>query len=267
MFSSLRVGSTVRFLLALWLTSLRATMARRIAFVTQIVFMALNNFIVFTFWWLLFQRVPSIRGHSLGDVAVLFGVVSGGFGVAVTLAGGMRYLGRMIDDGDLDSFVSQPKPTLLYALGARTHASGVGDLLSGIALIALSGKIGLPGAPLVAIAIVASALAFVATGTLFYSLAFWFGKTDGVARQLFDMLITFSLYPERLFGGALKLVLFTLLPSAYVGYLPARFIQTPTVSGLLVLFAAATAYSLLAVYVFERGLRRYCSGSRFGVAG
>jgi len=36
---------------------------------------------------------------------------------------------------------------------------------------------------------------------------------------LWELLITFSLYPEPLFGGALRLALFAVLPAAFVGYI------------------------------------------------
>ena len=52
-----------------------------------------------------------------------------------------------------------------------------------------------------------------ACGIVFFSLAFWLGRVDGLARQLWDLLVTFSLYPEPLFGGALRLALFTVLPA------------------------------------------------------
>src|SRR4051812_37728878 len=117
-----------RFLGALFATSLSSAMAQRGAFLMQVGLMALNNAIFFTFWIVLFTRVSKIRGYSLADVAVLYGVVAAGVGLAVTVAGGVRLLARCIYEGELDSLLSQPKPTLLYALGRRTVASGLGDV-------------------------------------------------------------------------------------------------------------------------------------------
>ena len=76
-------------------------------------FSTLNNGIFFTFWIVLLSRVPSIRGYELGDVAVLYGIVAVGHGLAVFFAGGLEQLARAIDDGELDSLLAQPKPTLL----------------------------------------------------------------------------------------------------------------------------------------------------------
>jgi len=258
-----RARALARFSGALFATSLASAMAQRGAFLMQVGLMALNNAIFFTFWIVLFSRVPKIRGYGLSDVAVLYGVVAAGIGLAVTVAGGVRLLARFIHEGELDSLLSQPKPTLLYALGRRTLASGIGDVVSGIVMIVLSGVVGLSRVPVVVVAVLASALICVASCVLFNSIAFWLGRVETASRQLFESLITFSLYPEPLFGGAMRLLLFTLVPAGFVGYLPARLVSEP--SGVLIaeLVVAAMGYGAAAWFVFDRGLRAYSSGSRF----
>jgi ABC-2 type transport system permease protein len=107
----------------------------------------------------------------------------------------------------------------------------------------------------------------VASCVLFNSIAFWFGRVETASRQLFESLITFSLYPEPLFGGAMRLLLFTLVPAGFVGYLPARLVRDPSGEVIAELVVAAVGYSAAAWFVFERGLRAYSSGSRFELNG
>jgi ABC-2 type transport system permease protein len=248
-------------------TNFKATLALRGAFVIQVVFMALNNFTFFVFWWALMGHVTTLRGWRLGDIQMLFGLVAAAFGLTVTVAGGVRHLGRLIEDGDLDTLLTQPKSVLVYALGLRSQPSGFGDLISGLIFIAWSGQVSWRTTPLVLVVIIASALILVASGIVFFSLAFWLGRVETVATQLWELLITFSLYPEPLFGGALRLVLFTVLPAGFVGYLPVRLIHAPSVTNVAILLIVATAYMGLAVLIFDRGLRRYASGSRFTTFG
>jgi ABC-2 type transport system permease protein len=260
-------ANTIVFARALSATNLKAAVALRGAFLIQVVFMALNNFTFFVFWWALMRRVPSLRGWQIGDVEVLFGIVAAAFGLTVALAGGVRYLGRFITDGDLDTLLTQPKPVLVHALGLRLQPSGFGDLLSGMLFLAWSGHVSWRTAPFVALAIGASAVIFLACGIIFFSLAFWLGRVETVARQLWELLITFSLYPEPLFGGALRLALFTILPAGFIGYVPVRLVRSPSMGELSVLFMAAAGYLALANGVFQRGLGRYASGSRFTTFG
>jgi hypothetical protein len=48
---------------------------------------------------------------------------------------------------------------------------------------------------------------------------------------------------------------------------PARLVRDPSAVDAVMLLAAAGIYLTLAAAVFQRGLRRYASGSRFGVFG
>ena len=237
------------------------------AFAMQVIFMAVNNFTFFVFWWILMRRVPEILGWRLTDIELLFGIVAVAVGLTITVAGGVRYLGQFIEEGELDTLLVQPPPVLLYAVGMRSQSSGFGDMVSGLILIALSGHVSWVDTPRVVVAIVAAALVFAASGILFFSVAFWLGKSDTVARQMWELVITFSLYPEPLFGGVLRLMLFTVIPTAWVGYMPVHVARQASVGQLLVLVSAAAGYLVLAAGTFQCGLRRYASGSRFGVFG
>lgn len=229
--------------------------------------MALNNVAFFVFWWLLFGRVPHLRGWRAEEVQLLFGMSACGFGLMQAVAGGAVHLSRFVDEGVLEPLLTQPKDTLLYALGCRSQASGFGDLASGAVFVACSGYLSWASAPLVVIGMLASAATFTASCVLLFSLAFWASKTHALSRQLLDIIVTFALYPEPLFGGGLRLVLFTLLPAGFVSYLPARLVRSASLFDLLLLLAGTLAYLYSARRVFQAGLRRYTSGSRFGVFG
>jgi ABC-2 type transport system permease protein len=144
-------------------------------------------------------------------------------------------------------------------------AAGWGDLASGLLLIALSGHASPASLPRVAVAVLASAALFTSTAILVHSAAFWLGRVHALARQLCEFLITFSSYPEPLFAGALKLLLFTALPAGFIGYLPASLVREFSWTTLGAVAASVALYGALAGWVFRAGLRRYASGSRFGV--
>ena len=245
------------------MTNLKSALALRSAFVIQALFMVLNNVVFFIFWWILLRRVPDLRGWQLADVEVLFGITAASFGLVVTITGGVRHLGQSIDEGELDTLLTQPKPTLLYALGIRSKASGVGDVLSGLGFLAVSGHLTLGNAPLVALVILAASATFLGSGIIFFSLPFWLSRTETVSRQLWELLVTFALYPEPLFGGVLRLLLFTVLPAGFVAYLPVHIVREPSVASLVMLLTGSASYMVLAHWIFGRGLRRYASGSRF----
>jgi ABC-2 type transport system permease protein len=261
------ITATVRFATALVATSVRSAMAERGAFLMRVILMAVNNAIFFTFWIVLLSRVPRIRGYALGDVAVLYGIVAVAHGLAVFLAGGIQYLARVIHDGELDALIAQPKPTLLYAVGLRSQPSGLGDIVSGLVMVALSGRVSPIGIPVVIVAAISGAVVLAATAVLVHSAAFWLGHTESASRQLYEVTLMFSLYPDTLFTGPMRWILFTVIPAGFVGYLPAQLIRAPAVWTAVAIGAGVSAYALVAAWVFERGLRVYSSGSRFAMFG
>ena len=251
----------------LLLTNLRSSFALRTAFFLQAGLMALNNLMFFCFWWVLFTRFESIRGWAVSDVAVLFGVAAAAYGVCAVLLGGVHDLARQIDDGELDPLLTTPKSVMLQALASRTRPDGFGDVASGLALVGLSGCVELRTIWLVPIAVTIGAVVLAASWTIMHSLAFWFGKNQAMVRMLSDMTLTFSVYPPILFGPAMKLLLFTVIPAGFVSYLPVAMLRGPSLSTAAAALGGALCYGALAIWIFGRGLRRYAGGNRFGVRG
>jgi hypothetical protein len=62
-------------------------------------------------------------------------------------------------------------------------------------------------------------------------------------------------------------VLVTAIPAAWVGYMPGYVARQASAGQLLLLVSAAAGYLVLVAGAFQCGLRRYASGSRFGVFG
>ena len=258
----------LRFAAALLATNLKASLMLRGAFAMQVVFMALNNFTFFVFWWVLMRRVPEIRGWRLTDIEAAVRHRRGG-GRARHHRGRRRAVSRSVHRTRRAGYAaaSSRRRCSCTPSGCDRNPRGSATWCPDSILIALSGQVSWIDTPRVVVAIVAAALVFAASGILFFSVAFWLGKSDTVARQMWELVITFSLYPEPLFGGVLRLVLFTLIPAAWVGYMPAHIARHASAGQLLLLASAAAGYLVLAAVMFQRGLRRYASGSRFGVFG
>lgn len=253
--------------LALLATNLKACWADRGAFLLQMAFMMLNNLIFAAVWFIFFAQFEEVRGWRLPELLCLYGTAALAFGVSVILSGGVRELARMIVDGDLDSCLVQPYHPLLSVTLARTYASGWGDLVSGLILIGISGLLGFWELPLLIVFALAGAAIFTATAVIAQSLAFWFGSIQEAARQSTIFLVTFSVYPQTIFTGYWKVLLFTAIPSGFIAYLPVTLYRDPDPWLVLAVVGAAAGYAAIAYVVFERGLRRYESGNRIGRGG
>jgi ABC-2 type transport system permease protein len=249
------------FLLAIWKANLLAAMEYRVPFISQVVGMMLNNAIYFIFWVIFFDRFQAVQGWGLNDMLLLFGIVALGFGLGVYLFGNVMQLADVIAGGRLDYYLSLPRPVLLHVLASRSIASGLGDALYGLISFTLAGQYG-PGS--IARFIAGSLLAmtvFLSFLILVQSLSFWLGNTALLTQQAINAVLTFSLYPITLFDGTAKFLLFTLIPAAFIGAVPAEFVRSFSWTTLLQLLAGAVIFLSLAVFAFQHGLRRYESGS------
>ncbi|MCI0340508.1 MAG: ABC transporter permease [Planctomycetales bacterium] len=259
-----RLRPTLRFLAALVATNLKASVALRGAFLLQAALMFGNNLIFFVVWWILFDRVEEIAGWRLADMSLLYGLVAAAYGLTVVFGGGVRQLARLVAEGELDPLLTQPKNALLHVGASRSFASGWGDLVSGVLLLALSGRVeGLAGILGATVAVLLGASVLTSAGIVFGSLAFWLGPMENLARQLWEFVVTFSLYPPTIFTPPVKVLLFTALPAGFVAHLPVEIVRAPGLGALALATGGAALLAGIAVAVFGAGLRRYESGSRF----
>lgn len=255
----------LRFLVHLWRTNLAAAMEYRAAFLTQAVGMMLNNAVYFLIWVIFFDRFEEVRGWSLDDMLVLFGVTATAFGLVSMLFGNAFGLSDVIARGRLDYYLSLPRPVLLHVLASRGNAAGFGDFTYGILSFAASGHVSADGLARFGLAVILAAAVFVAFLVIVNSLAFWMGSAGFLGTAAVNAMVTFALYPIALFDSGARLLLFTVVPAALMGAVPAGFAREFSWPALGQLLVGAVAFVALARFVFERGLRRYESGSAIQV--
>jgi ABC-2 type transport system permease protein len=251
----------LKFLLAIWKTNLQSAMEYRGAFLTQAVGMMVNNFIYFAIWIIFFDRFKDVRGWGVNDMYVTFGVLASSFGLVSLLFGNAFMLSDVIAKGRLDYYLSLPRPVLLHAISSRMVASGMGDFVYGFISYAASGYFTWDGLARYILAMLLAAIVFLSFLIITQSLAFWLGMTTNLSALALNAMLTFGIYPITIFDTYAKLILFTLIPAALMGAVPAEFIRAFEWSTLAQLLIGASGFLALAIFVFHRGLRRYESGS------
>lgn len=256
-----RIEREFQFLLAVWQANLLAAMEYRVAFVSQVIGMMLNNGIYFIFWILFFDRFQAVRGWALNDMLLLFGVVATGFGAAVYLFGNVTALTEVIAGGRLDYYLSLPRPVLLHVLASGSIAAGVGDFTYGIFSFLAAGHYTVDAIARFIFGAFIAMVLFISVLVIVHSAAFWLGHADVLAAQAFNALITFSLYPLTMFDGVARFLLFTILPAAFIGAVPAEFVRSFSWTALGQLLLVTAIFLTLAIVIFHRGLRHYESGS------
>ena len=255
----------IKFLFAIWKANLQSVMEYRVAFITQVIGMMLNNFIYFAIWIVFFDRFKDVRGWGINDMYVTFGVLASSFGLVSLFFGNSFMLGDIINNGRLDYYLSLPRPVLLHAVSSRMISGGMGDFTYGFLSYAISGQFTWDGLLRFVLAILLGAIVFVSFLILINSLAFWVGIVSSFTNLMVNAIITFGIYPYSLFDNYAKLILFTLVPAALMAAVPAEFITQFTWQTLAELLLGAMIFLGLAITVFRLGLKRYESGSAIQV--
>jgi len=251
----------LKFIIAVWKANLQSMMEYRGAFLLQAFGMIFNNAIYFLIWVIFFDRFKDVRGWQLGDMFVTFGIVASSFGLVSILFGNAFNLGDVITKGRLDYYLSMPRPVLLHALASRSIASGFGDFMYGFLSYAFSGQYTWDGLGRFVLGTITAAAVLAAFLIIIQSLAFWIGSTSYLGALALNAMLTFAIYPITLFDNAAKLVLFTLIPAALMGAVPADFVRSFKWGTLGQLMLGALVFLSVAVAIFQLGLRRYESGS------
>lgn len=251
----------VRFVFQYFSANLQSAMEYRGAFLSQVVFMFINNLMLLFFWWVLFTQIETLNGWSFEHVMLLYAVASGAYACQALLFGGSFTLSRAIAEGRLDFYLALPKPVLLHVLISRSAASAWGDLVFSLAIFALTAAPS-PGLLLAfLILIFAGGVVMTSFAVLANSLSFWLGQSEQLADELIEALLTFSLYPEGIFSAATRFVLYTVIPAGFVSYLPVRILTDFTLVHVVLMILFALGLALLSRLVFYLGLKRYESGN------
>jgi len=223
----------------------------------QMLFMVLNNGIFWIIWLIFFRTFDQINGWRLPQVTLMYATAQFAWGIKVVVFGGTRNLARVISDGEFDGFLLQPRNPLLHIATTRSFASGWGDILSGLALVGISGLVGHIGpALLYAFALGCAVITFTAAEVILHCMAFWLGPTNTLSRQLTEYIIMLSCYPQNIYHGWLKAAMYFLLPAAVIGLLPVELVQGSASAGFA-LAGLTTFFAATAGITFHRGIKRY----------
>jgi ABC-2 type transport system permease protein len=247
--------------------NLNAQLEYRGAFISQVLAMFINDGVWVAFWVLFFDRFPVLQGWTVRDVITVWAISAGGFGLAHAAFGNALTLAGIIAQGQLDVWMLYPRSLLPHLLLGRMNASAIGDALFGLVVYVAFVRPDPAHLLLFVFLVLAVAALFVGFSVLTGSLAFFLGNAAQLSDQWRFALITFSTYPNVLFDGAVKFVLFTVIPAGFVSGLPIEALR-----GLRLEYAALTLLGALAVLgvgvgVFYAGLRRHESGNLLEMRG
>jgi len=177
--------------------------------------------------WALFNRFGEVRGWSLGEVAIFYGLVNVAFSLADLTTRGFDVLGtEVIRTGNFDRLLLRPRSIVLQLVGHEFRLSRLGRTAQGLAALAIGTQmIGLQwdgGAVAVAgWAVLGGAALFAGLFVLQATLAFWTVESLEVANVLTYGGVQAAQYPLDLYASWFRSFLIFVVPLGCVTYYPA----------------------------------------------
>ena len=257
------VISNLKFFWIATKCSVKSSMEYKISFLVQSIFMFINNGFWLIFWLVIFNtNGDNINGVTFDTILYLWSIPVISFGVAYFFFGGSDNINKYIISGQMDSYMLQPKHPLFNILTSKCNFSAFGDLMYGIVLGLIVVKFNILHFLLILILGVFGAIFYISTAIILRSLSVWLGDTELIAKKYNDSLLTtFSIYPEQLFSGILKVLLYTVIPVGYMAYMPMNIVMKFNLLRFLCIIISGVIYITLAVFVFNKAMKSYESGN------
>lgn len=242
--------------------SLMREMVNKASFLSNVIFMVLNNASFLILWLVFFSIKKNIGGYGFDDIMILWGISSGAYGVAHVFFYKSFELTNTISEGKLDAYLVQPKNVLIQS-ASGLNASALGDLLYAYILLFFIG-ISLKSFVLYTLFIICGGLILTSMAVIYGSLSFWIGKSEQIANTMNGMMLQFSTYPDTIFNDYIKIIFYTIIPAGFMVYLPVKVIISFSLTNFLIIIGMTLVFVLGAFIIFNMGLRKYSSSNLMG---
>jgi ABC-2 type transport system permease protein len=246
------------------LINIKNAMGLRNAFLLQTFGMFLNNFALTAIWIFFFQVFGRVNDWGVYETVALQGFVSIAFGVTFGFLGGIRKLPVSIHNGSFDSFLTRPRSLYMTILSSSVVVSAFGDILFGILMLVLYSffaSISLIQIFLIILLIPATVLIMVNFALIASMIAFLLPDADGTSKQIFELLLSPSLYPSSLFSGLIRNIFLFGIPALAVGGLPVEAVRDINIFSVAIVWGLAVAWFLIARFILSIAVKRYESGN------
>ncbi len=220
--------------------------------------------------WALFDRFGSVRGWTLPEVALLYGVINIGFAFADGFARGFDLFSTMVKSGDFDRLLLRPLSTALQVAGQELQMMRIGRIIQGLAILLWAMTALHIGWSMGKIALILGCI--LGTACLFYglfvlqaTLSFWTIETLEIMNTVTYGGTETGQYPLTIYRPWFRLFFTFVVPLACVNCLPASLIlnrpDAPALPAFVLCLSPAVGvlFLLVALQVWKLGVRHYRS--------
>jgi ABC-2 type transport system permease protein len=246
--------------------ALRAQLQYRASLVMQMVGTLLITSVEFLGLWALFARFGQIRGWTLPEAALLYGMVEVSFAVSEFISRGLDTFGSLVLSGAFDRLLLRPRSTLLQLVGQRLAPRALGRLAQGLAVLLWAahtvrvswsaGKV-----LLLAASLAGGACLFLGLFVVQATIVFWSVEPLEIMAAFTHGGVETGHYPLTIYRPWFRRFFTFVVPIGCVNYLPLRALQSPGGVAWVSWLApwGGFLFLLVSTRIWRLGVARYVS--------
>lgn len=247
--------------------SMRGQMQYRASFLMLVVGFFLTTAVEFFGIWALFARFGSLRGWSLPEVALFYGVTHLAFACAEIFGRGFDTFPNLVKTGDFDRLLLRPRSTILQVIGTEISLMRIGRILQALPILLwavhATGVFRTPAQALLLVGAIAGGSAlFLGLFILQAALSFWTIEALEIANILTHGGTETGQYPLDIYRSWFRTFFTFVVPLACANILPLNVIlhrpdALPVAGALSPL--CGLFFLGLALLAWRQGVRHYHS--------
>jgi ABC-2 type transport system permease protein len=220
----------------------------------------------FGFVLVLFSKIPELQGWSFYEILFLYAFSLIPLGLFNVVSWNLYEFGDIyIIQGRFDRILLRPVDTLFQVIFEKFRIESLQEVVTGLLVIAICNRRLHLTWPLTdylwfALMVACGALIYLSVFLSLTAVSFWFEDRVGIVPPVFNML-TFGRYPLTIYNVFIQFMLSWIIPFGFASFYPTtHFLRRETFASYFHLVPlVATGFFILAVLVWNRGVRNYSS--------
>jgi ABC-2 type transport system permease protein len=240
-------------------------MAYKASFIMMTIGNFFLQFIEFIGLYALFSRFGSIKGWTLYEVAIFYGVIHCAFALAEGIGRGYDVFHVQVRMGTFDRILLRPRAIPLQILGSEFQLMRVGRLIQGLfvliyGLVHINQEVGVKEIIVITLAIIGGTSTFIGLFVAQAMLSFFTIQSLEVVNAFTYGGVQMAQYPLNIYKKWFQRLFTVVLPIGAVSYYPLSNLLRNG-SPILAYLAPILGISFLLVMlgIFRLGTRYYCS--------
>jgi ABC-2 type transport system permease protein len=217
---------------------------------------------------LILYRFDHVKGWGIYEIGLLYGIASVGISLYRMFAPEIHDFERYMIHGEFDSLLIRPVSPLFLLLSRNLDLNRIGGVFQGILILGVSlwglyrhGSLTLLLIIYLPISLITAMIICLSLGLMTATVAFWIQQVKEL--QVFTIYAPYNAanYPINIYPAWLKALFFTVIPVAFVNYVPVIYLLEKGGKWYYLILSPAVALLLffISLSFWNIGIRHYHS--------